>query len=135
MNRILKQASAIGLLVLAVAIGVDAQSDQQYRAQIPFDFEAAGKHYAAGEYTVGPVSKSIAIRDLQTGSTRLLGPNVQAGTGNWDMPGTLSFQKIGDRYTLIQIKTPTFKRDVKVSKARAELAKAELATPVVVALK
>ncbi len=135
MNRILKQASAIGLLVLAVAIGVDAQSGQQYRAQIPFDFDAAGKHYAAGDYTVGPVSNSIAIRDLQTGSMRLLGPNVQAGTNDWDMPGTLSFQNIGDRYTLIRIRTATFKKDVKVSKTRGELAKADHATEVVVALK
>ena len=51
-----------------------------------------------------------------------------------DVPGTLRFQMADGLYTLIEIRTATFKKDVKVSK-RGELAKAKDPKSVVVALK
>ena len=117
MNRIIIQASAMVLLVLAISVGAKAQSDQ-YRAEIPFSFEAAGKHYEAGKYSVGPLSQvsspgGIAIRDLQNGNARMLGVNSVQGDNKWDKPGTLSFLKVGGQYRLSQISTPTFKMKMK----------------------
>ena len=79
---------AVGVLVLAA--GAHGQLAQQYRAQIPFSFEAAGKVHAAGKYTVGPISDSnspVAIRNLKTGKARMLGLNARGGNNDWDKPG------------------------------------------------
>ena len=135
MKRIISQTGAIALFLLAVTIGLNAQSDTQYRAQIPFDFEAAGKHYAAGSYSVGLASGAVTIRDRQNGHMNVLGINPQAGTDNWDLPGTLTFRRIDGLYTLSQIVTPTFKKEMRIRKAKGELAKGAASAPVTVALK
>ena len=106
----------IGLLVMAVVIGANAQASQQYRAEVPFDFEAGGKQYAAGKYSVGPLSGAIAIRSLETGNMRLLGVSALAGTNDWINPGTLDFHKVNGRYTLSRISTPTFQMEMKIQK-------------------
>ena len=137
MKRILKQASVIGLFVLAVSIVANAQVDQQYRAEIPFDFDAAGKHYAAGTYAVGPLSSSgaVAIRSMENGKMRVLGLNVIPGNNDWDNPGTLTFQKVGGRHQLRQISTATFKMAVRIPRAKGDLAKKDSSTEVLVSLK
>lgn len=117
MKRIIVQAGLMAVGVLVLAIGAHAQVSQQYRAEIPFDFEAAGKQNAAGKYTVGPVSAvsegPIAIRSLDSGKSRMLGVNTLGGTGNWDKPGTLTFIKVNGRYYLSAIKTATFGMKIK----------------------
>ena len=135
MKRIISQTGAIALFLLAVTIGLKAQSDTQYRAQIPFDFEAAGKHYAAGSYSVGLALGAVTIRDRQNGHMNVLGMNPQVGSDNWDIPGTLTFRKVDGLYTLSQIVTPTFKKEMRISKTKGELAKAAASTPVTIALK
>lgn len=137
MNRIIRQVSVIGLLVLAVTIGVSAQADQQYRAEIPFSFEAAGKHYEAGKYSVGPLSQAstpggIAIRNVQNGEARVLGVNSVQGDNNWDKAGKLTFLKINGQYRLSQISTPTF--GMKMKSKRSDLAQAGATRPEVVAI-
>lgn len=139
MNRIIRQASVIGLFVLAVTIGVSAQSDQQYKAEIPFDFEAGGKQYAAGKYAVGPLSRTapngIAIRNVQTGDGRLLGISALQGDNNWDKVGILTFLMVEGRYRLSQISTATFKMMMKGKKADgAQLAGASAPNAVAIKL-
>ena len=139
MNRIIRQVSLIGLVILAVTLAANAQSSQQYRADIPFSFEANGKQYAAGEYTIGPLSQvtvpgAIAIRSLNTGNARVLGVTSDMGNGNWDNPGKLIFRKVDGRHTLSQISTASFEMNMKVKKSRSnELAKGG-ADPVIVAI-
>ena len=139
MNRIIKQASLIGLFMLAVTVGVKAQGSQQYRADIPFSFEVNGKQHAAGEYIVGAMSQvsapgAIALRNLKSGRAQVLGVTSQQGDIGWDNPGKLTFLKTDGRYTLSQISTATFKMKMKVQKARnSELAK-EASDPAVVAI-
>jgi hypothetical protein len=129
MNRIIKQVSLIGLFMLAVTVGTNAQGSQQYRADIPFSFEVNGKQHAAGEYIVGSLSQvsapgAIALRNLETGKAQVLGVNSHQGDNSWDNPGRLTFLKVDGRYTLSQISTATFRMKMKVQKARnAELAK------------
>ena len=128
MNRIIRQASLIGLFVIAVTIGANAQSDTQYRAEIPFDFEARGKHYEAGNYSVGPLSQAatpggIAIRDIRNRNARILGVVSLSGDNDWDKPGILTFVKVNGRYTLSQISTATFTMKLKSRKSSGELAR------------
>ena len=128
MNRIVKQITMIGLFMLAVTVGVNAQANHQYRADIPFSFDANGRHYEAGEYAVGSLSQvstpgAIAIRDLRSGNARVLGVISVQGESTWNKPGKLTFVKEDGRYTLSQISTATFAMKMKVRKARsAELA-------------
>ena len=124
MNRIISQASFIGILMLAVVMGAAAQSSQHYRADIPFGFEAGGKQYEAGKYSVGPLSQgsqgAVAIRNMQNGTMRILGIAQLQGDGNWDDAGRLTFLKVGGSYTLSQISTATFKMDVKSKKVKGQ---------------
>jgi hypothetical protein len=124
MNGIVKQITVVGLFMLAVTVGVNAQVSQQYRADIPFSFDANGRHYQAGEYVVGSLSQvstpgAIAIRDLRSGNARVLGIISTQGDGNWNQPGRLNFVKEDGRYTLSQISTATFAMKMKVRKARS----------------
>lgn len=137
MNKIIRQTCVVGLFVLAVTIGVSAQSDQQYRADVPFSFEVGGKQYEAGKYMVGPASRTatgaIAIRNIKTGEGRLLGLS-DVGNNDWDNPGTLTFLKIAGRYRLSHISTATFKMKMK-SKTRDNGLLAGSGSPDVVAVK
>jgi hypothetical protein len=108
------------LAVLAVSVGIKAQSAQQYSANIPFDFEARGERHAAGKYRVGSMSVSspgaIGLREVQSGNVRILGISSDAGTNNWKQPGTLTFLKINGKYLLREISTSTFKMKMKATK-------------------
>ncbi len=128
------------LFVMTLAIGVNAQEPQKYRAEIPFSFEAAGKQYAAGQYSVGPLSQvsrgGIAIRNVKTGNARVLGLTTLDGNHDWSKPGTLTFLKINGQYRLSQISTATFVINVKDRRAKmGDLAKAASPMTEVVAIK
>jgi hypothetical protein len=117
MKRIILQSGLLAVGILVLAIGAHAQTPQQYRAEIPFEFETAGKVNAAGKYTVGPVSMvsdgAIAIRSNESGKARFLGLNTTGGNRNWDKPGTLTFIKANGRYHLAAISTATFSMKMK----------------------
>ena len=108
MKKVLFQAS----LLISTALIFGASAHAQYRVQIPFDFDAANVHFTAGEYVLGPLStntgaSSLAIRDVETGRTKLAG--LTSLTGD-DRQGRskLIFNKIGNRYTLSEIVTGRF---------------------------
>ena len=122
MKRIIVKTSLMAVGVLVLAIGAHAQLSQQYRAQIPFDFVAAGKTHAAGKYTVGPISDSnspVAIRNLASGKSRMLGINTLGGSNDWNKPGKLTFLKVNGAYHLSAISTPTF--GMKLKRTRTEV--------------
>ena len=133
------KASLMVLCVVAVTMGANAQTAQQYRAEIPFDFVAGGKHYSAGQYSVGPVAAStgsaVVIRDLQKGNSRVLGVNTLGGNRDWDKPGTLSFLKVNGRYRLSQISTATFSMKMKAPKILIADAGGKVPDPEVVAIR
>ena len=132
MKRIILSSSVLVILVLAAAAGVSAQSSQQYKADIPFDFEADGRQHSAGSYRVGSVSvigsRATGLLDIQSGKMRLVGRIAQPGnSGYWAERGTLTFLKVNDRYVLKEISTPSFKlkmrdRRIKVADDRLALA-------------
>ena len=112
----------MALVVLAVAMGINAQSSQQYRADIPFSFEARGRQHPAGEYRVGSMSinspGAIGLGELQSGKVSILGVTTGRGNDNWDKPGTLTFVKVNGEYILSEISTATFSMKVKRAKSK-----------------
>lgn len=109
------------LVVLAVvAVSISAQSSQQYRAEIPFSFEAGGRQHSAGKYRVGEVgSGAIGLLNLQNGKMRILG--ITTLPGNWSSRGTLSFIRTNGRYRLSEITTPAFRMKMKAKKIKYDL--------------
>lgn len=117
--------------VLALGLAVNAQTSQQYRGTIPFDFEAGGKHFSAGDYSLGPraTNNSVGVLSLQErkGKRKMASLGlVSLNSGNSSTKGQLIFAKRNGTYALTQIITPTFaanmKRtwtDVKVSRKDA----------------
>lgn len=114
------RATVMVLAVLAVSVSIKAQSAQPYSANIPFDFEARGERHAAGKYRLASMSVSspgaIGLREVKSGHVRILGLSSDAGTNNWDRPGTLTFLKVNGKYILSEISTATFKMKMKVAK-------------------
>jgi hypothetical protein len=124
MKKILIQT---GLVASALFIlGTAANAQNEYRAEIPFDFRAAGEAYTAGIYNIGRLSPSVpvvAIRDRKNSKTRLLG-QVTLVSGHWngDGKGKLIFLKTDDRYVLSEIVTPSFAGKLKKAKTDLRMA-------------
>ena len=120
MQRTIIQSTLMLLAVLAISVSINAQSSQQYSADIPFDFEARGKQHAAGKYRLSPASVTasgaIVLREMKSGNGRVLGVSRDPGTNNWDEPGTLTFVKVNGVYRLSEISTATFKLRMKDAK-------------------
>ena len=94
------------------ALGVAASAQSNYRVDIPFDFQAAGVQYKAGEYAIGPFNATssvtaLAIRDVDSGKTRLLGTTALTGDGR-KHKAKMVFVKTDENYTLSEIVTPRF---------------------------
>jgi hypothetical protein len=122
MKKLLVQA---GLMVGSLLIcGGAANAQIQYRAEIPFDFQAAGRAYTAGKYQVGPIAPSssvVAIRDKRSTKTRLLGHSM-GGSDKWNDNGKLIFLKADGLYTLSEIVTPSFSMKLKKTKTDVRMA-------------
>lgn len=129
MKRTIIRSSVMVVVVLAVAIGISAQTSPQYRAEIPFSFEAGGRQHSAGQYRVGEIgSGAIGLLNLQSGKMRILGVAPQPGNDNWNSRGTVTFVRTNGRYRLSEISTPSFKMKMKARKVKdtvADLASAE----------
>jgi len=114
-----------GLTVTSLLIfGVAANAQIQYRADIPFDFEVAGKAWTAGAYSLGQISSggpALVIRDRKTGKSRVLGQSMPRSE-NRDSHGKLIFLKADGVYTLSQIVTPSFEMKLKKTKTEVTMA-------------
>ena len=114
-----------GLTVTSLLIfGVAANAQIQYRADIPFDFEVAGKAWTAGAYSLGQISSggpALVIRDRKTGKSRVLGQSMPRSESR-DSHGKLIFLKADGVYTLSQIVTPSFEMKLKKTKTDVTMA-------------
>jgi hypothetical protein len=139
MKRNIIRSTVIALAVLAVSVSIKAQSAQQYSADIPFAFEVQGEQHPAGKYRLASMSTNspgaIGLRDVNSRKVRILGIAAQAGSDNWDNPGTLTFLKVDGKYLLSEISTATFKLRMKDTKtAVRDVATVASAKPVKIGL-
>jgi len=120
-----KQLIQVGLTVSSLLIfGIAANAQSQYRADIPFDFEAAGKAWTAGVYSVGQISSggpALVIRDRKTGKSKVLGQSMPRSESR-DSHGKLIFLKADGVYTLSQIVTPSFEMKLRKTKTDVRMA-------------
>src|SRR5262249_44316601 len=63
-NLFTRSLTLLGLMVVGLAMTAAAQSSAVIKANIPFDFNFAGKTFPAGEYSlVQPIQHVLALRD------------------------------------------------------------------------
>ena len=127
MKRLLVNAGLLAGLTLMLSVAGNAQLFQQYRAEIPFDFQVKNVSYSAGDYSVGPVSANssvaaLAILDRKNRVMRVIGQTQLGWDGRLEN-GKLIFVKANGHYTLSRITTPTFELKMKTTKAHARMAK------------
>lgn len=116
------------LLTLAVAFS----SAQTLRANIPFDFVAAGSSLAPGEYTLegsGRTDQVLQMCNLQLHRCIFVIAS-QVASGAKNDPGKLVFNRYGDQYFLSEIWSPSLIRTLPKSRDEQQLAKSG-AEPVV----
>ena len=122
MKKLFIQGVLAMSFALFVTVFASGQSATRYRVNIPFDFQAHGENYAAGEYLIGPLDSvvnksSLAIRSVESRKTSLLGFSTLVGDvrpGN----GKMVFVRQDGLYTLSEITTPTFGLKVDHSKEK-----------------
>ncbi len=122
--------------VLILGVVGNAQISQQYRAEVPFDFHANGKAYAAGDYSIGPMAShssqgALALRERKTGKMRILGLVMSSLRSRED--AKLVFLKSDGRYTLSEVITPTF--GMKMRRTKTDVRIAKTTKPETVAIK
>lgn len=123
MKRTIIRSGVMVVVVLAVAIGISAQGSPQYRADIPFSFEAGGRQHSAGEYRVGEIGSGvIGLLNLESGKMRIVGISAQPGANDWSDRGTVTFLKTNDGYRLTEISTPSFNLKMRVKKMKGNVA-------------
>lgn len=127
MKSLLLKAGIMAGLMLMLSVAGNAQLSQQYRAQVPFDFQAKGVSYSAGEYSLGPMSTNsssgaVAIRNRKSGKMRVIGQTQLGGDARAET-GKLIFVKANGIYTLSQIVTPTFELKMKATSTDVRIAK------------
>lgn len=104
--------------MLTLGLAANAQMSQQYRGTIPFDFEAGGKQFSAGDYTIGPRSShgSVGVLAIQERKGKRKMASLGLALLNSTLstaPGKLVFAKRNGQYALSEIKTPTFAANMK----------------------
>ena len=109
MKHLFARVIILAATAAALGIQVQAQSDQ-YRANVPFDFTAAGRTYTAGSYSVGKLSQTsdtgaIMLIDRKNGHARVIGMNRSRSSDN---SAKLVFVKNGLGWALKEVITPDF---------------------------
>lgn len=104
-----------------------AQSNLKLRAAVPFDFEANGKTFAAGQYEITQLEPNyLVLRSLKNHSSALE-PTVQRVTESKALgQNALVFHSIQGHYFLAQIATQSSStaHQLSVSEHEKEMAKA-----------
>jgi len=92
--------------VLGIGVSARAQDTDAVVVTVPFEFVAGGATLPAGEYRIGRVTpginRELAMRSYNNGGAFLLPVAFNDVTS--DKP-TLSFEHVGDKYFLSDIKT------------------------------
>ncbi len=122
----MKTRSLVRLLACAalLTLGVTFASAQM-RANIPFDFMAAGSNLVAGDYTLettGDTDQVLQMCNLQQHRCAFMIASQVASKARND-PGKLVFNRYGDRYFLSEIWSRSLVRTLPQDRRERQLAK------------
>lgn len=122
----MKTRSAIRLLACGalLTLGVTFASAQM-RANIPFDFAAAGSNLAAGEYTLettGATDQVLQMCNLQQHRCVFVIASQVASQGK-NVHGKLVFNRYGDQYFLSEVWSRSLVQTLPQDRRERQLAK------------
>jgi hypothetical protein len=126
--------SLLATVVLITAGSLSAQTnDRPVKANIPFDFNAGGKHYSAGQYSVNAIS-DLALAILGQGSESGFVSSRRAQSSSPSATTKLIFHQYGTSYFLYQIwvQGENSGRELPMTRVEKELARNAIASPAVV---
>ena len=124
MKHSLVRLSLLFGAVVILGVVVNGQTAKSYRAEVPFDFQAAGQSYTAGQYSVSSIGNStgpVTLLDRKSGKMRIMG--LSNGRDDDSVNGKLIFMRVGEHYTLLRIETPQFELKIRPAKDEGRLAK------------
>ena len=120
--------SVVVLVTMAAFATAQAQSTNQFTADIPFDFHVGGERFPAGEYTIrclNPSSdvKVLKLRKTDGESSVMLHTNSIAGKMNRN--SKLVFNRYGNQYYFAQAWLSSERIGMQAIKSRQEKATAK----------
>ena len=128
-GSLIRSLACAALLTLGAAF-----ASAQMRANIPFDFAAAGSNLAAGEYTLettGDTDQVLQMCNLQQHRcVFVIASQVASKTKN--DPGKFVFNRYGDQYFLSEIWSRSLVRTLPQDRRERQLAKSGAAPDVAV---
>ncbi len=127
----LKTVSIASVLLVFVCAQVFAQWQPRLRAEIPFEFQAGGASYPAGEYSLDAISSNALLRIMAgDGSSSGAVMALPAHTIQPPNGSRLLFHRYGDRYFLAQVWVEGSTSGFELPRSRSERELAQNGTPV-----
>lgn len=125
-SLIVKISSSLVLAIILMVVSAQAQSLQQYRAQIPFDFKIGKKLYKAGDYIINvrSINQLSAVLSVKNEKTRDLREMAVLTNGSRSLVNktVLMFDRYGDQYVLTRMVSPDYGLSAPKSKAKTRIA-------------
>jgi hypothetical protein len=119
-------ASIVVLVTMAAVTTAQAQTMNQFTADIPFDFHVGGERFPAGEYTIrclNPSSKVLQLRKTDGETSVMLHTNSIVGRMN--QKSRLVFSRYGNQYYFSQAWLGSESLGMQAVKSRQEKATAK----------
>ena len=119
MKNFLTNLMTTAALLCTLGGALDAQS-YQVTAKVPFEWQANGHQFNAGNYLISKEQSSpvIAIRDMTAGKGAFLMTGEASGKNS---SPRLVFHRYGDQYFLAEVWTPgAIGRQLRISSAEKE---------------
>lgn len=116
------------LVTMAAATPAQAQTTNQFTADIPFDFHVAGERFPAGEYTVRCLNPSSDVKVLQlrkTDGKSSVMLHTNGVVGRMNRTSKLIFNRYGNQYYFSQAWLVSESLGMQAVKSRQEKATAK----------
>lgn len=121
-------ASVVVLVTMAAVTTIQAQTINQFTADIPFDFQVGGERFSAGKYTVRCLNPSSDVKVLQLrktdGETSVM-LHTNAIVGKTNNKARLVFSRYGNQYFFSQAWLASESLGMQAVKSRQEKATAK----------
>jgi len=108
------------LLLLGLTAGMASAQTGGVRTKVPFDFNVAGKRFAAGEYMMIPGSQKVTIVSLGEGKTVALALANAVSGKTAGSTGRVVFRCYRQRCFLQEVWSPTQNNGLQVLTSPAE---------------
>jgi len=109
-----------GLLLLGLTAGMASAQTGGVRTKVPFDFNLAGKRFAAGEYMMVPGSQKVTIISLSEGTTVALALANSVSGKTAGRTGRVVFRCYRQRCFLQEVWSPTQVNGLQILTSPAE---------------